>query len=1425
MLKKVNIILSDTGWILEKLAKEISSRIKYVTYSNEVDTESYIQYYMTYGIYKKNISPIEIGYFTHIENDEYTKKKFFDVASLMTHCVCHSKFYENELIKKGIKDVTTISPGVDLNLFKPKLKIGVVGRTYPSGRKGEKIIQQLMALDWIEWNFTGEGWPNPALNLSSNELASFYRHMDYILVSSLYEGGPMCVPEALASGTEVIAPPIGWVCEFPHIEYKTGDVDSLRNILTNLYQKKINLRNSVLSYTWDSWAKKHDILFTKYLNLYSKKINNMNIILEKNKLDCSQNKYNEYKKIIYDSYLLDSGHIRRLYGKEAQDLFEKDPILFLMNNPMAQTHPCFDPYYYTAIYKDILKSEIIPLYHYIKFGCIERRCPNPYFDPNYYQMNFCNPLKDKDLLYHYLKNFSQLNEIQIHPVFNQSYYLKKNPDLQKHGINPLYHFLAFGIKENRLFSSIFKLNDIKEDNFYLNFLDGQKEPEILSFRFKNITNKTLSKKKDPSESFLDFSQKNLKKEFQEKIYQKKFEQNIKFTILFDIQDITTELFFEVYGSILEQTYQNYEIIIYNYSLNKKINNFFIENNYTHKVCDTRVEALKNIQGDFLIFIEENEILNKNCFSKIFINIKKYNSDILYCDHIEDFNNEHKIYLKSGWSPELLLSYFYITSFTIINKRLYDKVLGLDTELEYTSIYDLFLRASEHTSSICHIPEVLFHKKHVRQDFEIKRVSEFKKVLSCAYKRRGINVSLELSDWAKKSNILSFVPFMDTDGSPVTIVIPTRNNVRCLITLLQSIQITDYKNYSILIIDNGSDDPFTLKYLSSLPYQVITIKNSEGKFNFSEICNKAIKFITTEFILFLNDDTSIIDPHWLSRMMGFIQMHSIGVVGARLLYPDRNKVQHSGLSTNLKEGMTLFKGLDINEEGYLGYSKTIRNTCAVTGACLLTKKIIFQKLGGFNQKEFAVAYSDTDFCLRVVQNGYRVVYCGASQLFHHELYSRPKRDDPKEIACFIAKYKNFSDPYFSKGWNKLSPIIDIVPYINIDIPNNISKSILFITHNLSRQGASLSLFYIASTIKNKFNYSVSVIAPTHGPLAEDYHNCGINIIIDENISLLKKCLNIDEYNKKIEEIFKNNHLGFFDLIFVNTVISAWGISVGKRYHIPTILNIREHSPDSLDEAGFPNFIKKDFVSNFNYIFKIIFVSKTTMDNWKIYNINNNFELIKNAISPDFVKKINSLEKNKVRKILSILDNEIVFLSVGTICSRKGQHDLVFCLILLAIQIKQSIKIIFVGDSNNTYGNALVSFINSLPIEIRTKIILIPSTKDIHIYYKAADVYICNAREESYPRTILEAMASGLPIITTPVAGIVEQVRDNYNAFFYDPKNINMLYQKILSMLSENQRKDMSNKSKILYETFEHFDDMIAMYLEYINQSIFSSYPKN
>ena len=262
MFPKIHIKICDSGWIIEKMAKTLAESIQGVSYSLADGIGADLLYHVPYLTFNQRTCPRHIGFFTHMEHDSERKNLFLRAASVFEHRVCQSARTAELLKARGLSQIRIISPGIDLQLFTPELRIGVVGRTYDSGRKGEELVRQVMDIPGIAWHFTGRGWPGQnGRYLTDAEMPDFYRGMDYILVPSLNEGGPMCVLESLACGRPVIASDVGWVSEFPHIPFETGNADSLRSVLLNLQSEQKQLRSAVLSRTWENWVAGHESLF------------------------------------------------------------------------------------------------------------------------------------------------------------------------------------------------------------------------------------------------------------------------------------------------------------------------------------------------------------------------------------------------------------------------------------------------------------------------------------------------------------------------------------------------------------------------------------------------------------------------------------------------------------------------------------------------------------------------------------------------------------------------------------------------------------------------------------------------------------------------------------------------------------------------------------------------------------------------------------------------------------------------------------------------------------------------------------------------------------------------------------------------------------------------------------------------------------
>lgn len=263
-------------------------------------------------------------------------------------------------------------------------------------------------------------------------------------------------------------------------------------------------------------------------------------------------------------------------------------------------------------------------------------------------------------------------------------------------------------------------------------------------------------------------------------------------------------------------------------------------------------------------------------------------------------------------------------------------------------------------------------------------------------------------------------FQDSDKPIVSIIIPTKDNPKLLQACIESIRTkSSYKNYEIIIVDNNSKKEETKRYLNTLKHRILSYQQP---FNFSSINNLAVKNAKGEHVIFLNDDTKIISQDWIERMLEHSVKPNVGAVGALLLYPN-NTIQHAGVLIGVG-GIAIhaFEGLPKDNPGYKGLVQQVRECSAVTGACLMIKKSLFDQVGGFDE-HFAYSFNDVDICLRLREKGYAIIYTPHAVLYHHGTSTRPYTEDEKEIVYFVKRWHDMilkGDPYYDQTLSRIKP---------------------------------------------------------------------------------------------------------------------------------------------------------------------------------------------------------------------------------------------------------------------------------------------------------------------------------------------------------------------------------------------------------------------
>lgn len=523
----------------------------------------------------------------------------------------------------------------------------------------------------------------------------------------------------------------------------------------------------------------------------------------------------------------------------------------------------------------------------------------------------------------------------------------------------------------------------------------------------------------------------------------KFSYAPKFSVVVPLYHTPAKFLKDLVRSMMYQSYANWELCLVNASPEDVHLTSLLEN---WAMRDKRIRVIrleKNLgiaqntnagiaasTGEFIAFLDHDDFLEPDalfCYADALNKDKTI--DVFYSD--EDKTDEyaaHYFYphFKSDFNIDLLHANNYMCHFLAVRKSLVDNVGGLNEKFDGAQDYDFVLRLTENTKKIYHCPRILYHWRCSNQSTAANQGNKMyaihagKAALNAHYKRIGWNARAQegaVDGWYQTKFTLKEEPL-------VSILIPNKDHTDDLDVCLNSFfERADYQNYEFIIIENNSVLPETFAYYEKIEKEHDNVKVVywEAGFNYSAINNFGFKFAKGDYIMLLNNDVELITPDIFQSMLGFCMRPEVGIVGAKLLYNDHT-VQHAGVLVGAG-GLAdhVFKGIHEDDPGYMGRAISSQDVSAVTAACLLVKRSVYEEVGGL-EDEFQVAFNDVDFCLKVRKAGYLIVYDADVKLFHYESKSRGMEDTTERFIRFGNEMM-----LLNSKWDILSTFVD--PYYN------------------------------------------------------------------------------------------------------------------------------------------------------------------------------------------------------------------------------------------------------------------------------------------------------------------------------------------------------------------------------------------------------------
>lgn len=368
--------------------------------------------------------------------------------------------------------------------------------------------------------------------------------------------------------------------------------------------------------------------------------------------------------------------------------------------------------------------------------------------------------------------------------------------------------------------------------------------------------------------------------------------------------------------------------------------------------------------------------------------------------------------------------------------------------------------------------------------------------------------------------------------------------------------------------------------------------------------------------------------------------------------------------------------------------------------------------------------------------------------------------------------------------------------------------LMIGHNLNLEGAPFSQFELTKGLMERGNFEIEVYCPQDGTLRNYYENIGVKVNVFGNP--LKNIDSMIKYEIAINSFSNWIKSNSYDIVYANTLLSFYGIDAAERAGIPSIWNIRESSFYKECFNYLPKEIRHKGIDAFKYSYSIIFVAQATRALYEDLNANKRFKVINNGLKTDSIKSFcKAFNVKDSKKALGIDDGKKMVLIIGTVSERKGQIDFVKAAIEYIEQGNKDAYFYIVGGRKSLYLNKIMESINNNKAKDFIKVVM--ETSDTYQYFRAADLFICCSYNESYPRVVLEAMAFELPIITTPVFGIREQVKENINALIYKPGDVKTLETHLKCLLKDdNMRGKLARNSLDVFKNINSYEEMVEAY---------------
>ena len=534
-----------------------------------------------------------------------------------------------------------------------------------------------------------------------------------------------------------------------------------------------------------------------------------------------------------------------------------------------------------------------------------------------------------------------------------------------------------------------------------------------------------------------------------------FERMVKISILVPLWNTPENFLREMIESVTAQTYQNWELCLADGSDGDHTYVETIVQEYQEKDCRGRIlykkleknegiagntnRCLAMATGEYIGLFDHDDILHPSALYEYVKVINEKNADYIYCDETTfksgDINKMLTMHFKPDYAIDNLRANNYICHFSVFARQLLDGTELFRTKFDGSQDHDMILRLTDRAKNVVHVPKLLYywrsHPGSVASDINAKpyAIQSAKDAVADHLKRHGYE-HFQITSTRAFETIFK-IRYQIIGDPKISIVIANKDHLEDLKRCITSIrEKSTYENYEIIVVENGSETKEIFDYYEKLkddPQIKVVTYTEKGSFNYSKVNNFGVKEASGDYILLLNNDTQVITVNWMEELLMYAQREDVGAVGAKLYYGNKT-IQHAGVVLQLGAHRTAghsHYGQHRDNLGYMGRLCYAQDVSAVTGACLLVKKKLFEEVGGLDES-FAISLNDVDFCLKLREKGLLNVFTPFAELYHFESVSRGLDDQGEKAARYNDESERFrekwkevlekGDPYYNPNFS-------------------------------------------------------------------------------------------------------------------------------------------------------------------------------------------------------------------------------------------------------------------------------------------------------------------------------------------------------------------------------------------------------------------------